>query len=136
MKQITVAALGMMLATLSAGCVSLTAPGIVVSPPSLHGEKWTISGTEKTNPSETKSYATILTVRVNGNPVIQGPLAQGGATSLNGTYESHDIQAVCPLVGKYTQPYCQVYVDGSQAATLFFGWTNAQTAAPDAHSPE
>lgn len=112
MKHITVAALGMMLSVMLAGCVSLTAPGIVVSPPSLHGERWTISGTET---------AHTLTVRVNGNPVIQGPLAWTSATSLNGTYEGHAIQTVCPLVGKYTQAYCQVYVDGTQAATLFFG---------------
>ena len=128
MKQITAVALGMMLAALFAGCASMiTAPDIVVSPPSLHGEKWTINGTEAINPGETKSFATILTVRVNGNPVLQGALAEGGATSLTGTYEGHAIQAVCPLVGQYTQPYCQVYVDGTQAATLFFGSTNAQT---------
>ncbi|MDE2070163.1 MAG: hypothetical protein KGJ04_02720 [Gammaproteobacteria bacterium] len=112
MKHITAVALGMMLAALFAGCASLTAPGIVVSPPSLHGEKWTISGTDNVHG---------LTVRVNGNPVIQGPLAWASATSLHGTYEGHDIQAICPLVGKYTQAYCQVYVDGTQAATLFFG---------------
>ncbi|HKV96474.1 MAG TPA: hypothetical protein VJR90_03155 [Gammaproteobacteria bacterium] len=121
MKHITVAAPGMMLAVMFSGCASLTAPSIVISPPSLHGEQWTINGTENISPGETKSFATILTVRVNGNPVIQGPVAGGGETSLNGTYESHDIQAVCPLVGEYTQAYRLVYVDGSQAATLFFG---------------
>lgn len=123
MKQIIAVVLGAMLTTLVAGCAGmLTAPTITTSPPSLHGEKWAISGTEDFNPGVTKSYTTmILTVFINGNAAIKGPMNNRGATSLNATYEGHAIQAVCPLVGQYTQPYCQVYVDGTQAATLFFG---------------
>ncbi|MBU6421724.1 MAG: hypothetical protein KGL98_01570 [Gammaproteobacteria bacterium] len=127
MKKTLVVALGALLTMLFGGCATYTAAEIMISPPSLKGEKWTIGGTES---------AGNLTVRINGNPVIQGPLAYGGPTSLHANYEGHAIQTVCPLVGKYTQPYCQVYVDGTQAATLFFGMGSGPAPSSQGQQPD
>lgn len=123
MKQIVLTAIVATLVLLSAGCVTFTAADIVISPPSLKGEKWTLSGTEASG---------TLTVRINGNPILQGPVSYISPTSLNASYEGHTIQTVCPIVGAYASPYCQVYVDGMQAATLFFGRGGGQTPAPQA----
>ncbi|HKT31185.1 MAG TPA: hypothetical protein VJS89_01675 [Gammaproteobacteria bacterium] len=85
MKKTLFVALGALLTMLFGGCATYTAADIVISPPSLKGEKWTMSGTETTD---------TLTVRINGNPVIQGPLSYGGPTSLSAIYEGHAIQTV------------------------------------------
>ena len=109
--------------TLLAGCVTmLTSPAIAVSPASIPGQKWTISGTIHNQAIASNMFTGTLFVYINGKDVASGHV---GVTPSNitGTYENHTIQTVCPAGGgpQNRSFSCQIYVDGALTAVLPFG---------------
>lgn len=108
------------LGLLVAGCATVyTSPDIVVSPPSIQGAKWTIGGKFDQTGFGSSEPITV-TVYINGAAAATGPWQFNAPTNLNGAYQGHAIQSVCAPTEVPQRESCQVYIDGTQAATIYF----------------
>lgn len=105
------------LALLVTGCASLSksAP-VTVSPPSVNGGEWAISGS-----AETGNIYDDVTLYVNGAAAATGRLAPSEHHDVHiaGGYEHHIVLGVCSRTDSDPVAYtCDVSVDGTSVGTL------------------
>ena len=94
-----------------AGC-AVVAPMQNYRPANYAGNPWLITG-------EWNGFSGNLTIRFNGQPVLNGPHFFALSGDLWGTYEGRPVAATC-MPGYGMRGSCFVTVAGEHAATLSF----------------
>lgn len=100
---------------LLAGCVTLTAPSVTVKIPEANDALWTLSAKQVGGGNGGTVSLYINGVLIGSNSDFPSP------ANINGYYDEHTIQAVCPTLTNHYRATakCDVYVDGTMTATLY-----------------
>lgn len=102
-----------------AGCVTTwIAPAVMVNVPSANNAKWVLTAT--VHPPEKFAFLEIDQVSLYINGALIGTSNALPSADIKGMYQGHVIQALCPSAKSGPLGQCQVYVDGTMLATLYF----------------
>ena len=100
------------LALYLSGCAvlypSTSAPELLVNVPGAGNAKWAVSA------KSDSGVPPLVTIYVNGTAVAKQPAISSVA---KGDYQGHSVQGMCPFPVKK----CDIYIDGTLSATLYFG---------------
>ena len=104
---------------LLSGCVTTwITPAVMVNVPSANNAKWTVTATVQ--PPARFTFPEVDQVSLYINGTLIGTSNVLPSANIKGMYQGHAIQALCPSAKSTPLKQCQVYVDGTMLATLYF----------------